>query len=688
MENDKDYSGKKSVAEAAQKVYDAVVDAFAGRRDRDNDISRFREVYNCKLGDQQEYDGDSTVFVPVVRDAVEARVLRFSNTLFPSNGRFVDCISTTSDTPRASEALINNYIRKIGLRETCGALFREGDQTGQCSVYVGWCTEKRKMKQRIQKAVTVEGFDTGEMVDDIEEIESKSHVPDVWVIQDEDLVVMPSTVDRIDDAETVAIAMRVTKGWLYEHEDDFSPSSFKKALSLFDADLKQINRSADPEKERSKEAGVRVEQGVKRLLLYQIWTKLKLDDERQPAMILAYGPNQFLHIKKNPYWGKRVPIISAPIKKVAGSFFGVSPIKAVEKLQYQCNDAVNIGMDSAKYALMPIVMTDPLKNPRVGSMVLAMAAVWETNPNDTQLVQFPKLWQDALGIVAALKAQIHESFGLNPALMPQGGAPSRKPTQAQVALEQQVALESVADAVKVVEATILTPLVERIFEYDQQFRDEEVQIAMYGELGYEAAMEKIPVIQYGSRYQFVWAGVERMQSAQRVQQMIAAMNVLRGIPPQQLNGRQLDIGPILDHLADVTFGPRVAPRVLKDVRSQMSVDPQLENEMLGENMPVPVHPLDDDQKHMMAHHAFAMQHGDPHQMISMHMMEHQKQLAQKQAAMAPQGGAPGVPGGAGPGVPGTPQPGAVPAGPRQMKGPPGMIHPDQMRDPGMMPRKT
>jgi hypothetical protein len=52
---------------------------------------------------------------------------------------------------------------------------------------------------------------------------------------------------------------------------------------------------------------------------------------------------------------------------------------------------------------------------------------------------------------------------------------------------------------------------------------------------------------------------------------------------------------------------------------------------------------------------------------------------------------PGMPGGAiggqqQPGVPGTPRIGAQPGVPRP-QGPPGMIAPDQMRDPRMMPRR-
>ncbi|MDE2343051.1 MAG: hypothetical protein KGL63_06610 [Betaproteobacteria bacterium] len=694
-DNDKDYAGRAGVVADAAKIYDNVVDAFEAKRDRDEAVKRYWDVYNCKLGDKQSYQGDHEIYIPVVRDAVEARSLRFTNALFPTNGRFVDCISTTDDKPFALEALINHYIRETRLRETCYSLARSGDVTGQYSLYVGWDKKKRKIMQRVEKPVRVK-LDSGDEVShetetyqDVEEVEVSSGLPDVWVIPDEDLAVLPATVDRIDDAEIVAVAMRVTADWLRERKDEWVPRHYKAAMDMLKGGAgNQIGRKSNAEKDRAKEAGVRSEKGVKTLLIYQIWCDLELDGERVPAVATAFAPGQFLSIKKNPYWSKRFPVISAPLKKVAGSFWGISPVACVEQLQYQANDAVNMGMDAAQYALMPIVMTDPLKNPRVGSMVLAMSAIWETNPADTEIVKFPPLWQDALGIIAATKAQIHESFGLNPAQMPMSGGPTRKPTQAQIAMEQQAALESTNDAVKSLESFVLTPLVQRIFEYDQQFRDDDMLIPQYGELGYEAQMDKVPPVQWGSRYTFLWAGLERNINIQRVQQMIAMMNVLRGIPPQQLNGRMIDIGPILDFAVDVTFGPRVAPKVLKDIRHQQTINPQIENEMMAQAMPATVNPADDDAAHIMAHHQAASMVGDPQGLFAAHMAQHQMQMQKKQAAMAPQGGQQGVPGGAAPGVAGTPKPGAVPAGPRQMKGPPGMIHPDQMPPAaGAMPRK-
>jgi hypothetical protein len=690
QEQDREYVTKKDVLEQAKEVYRDVIEAYLAREDRDRDIEKFWDIYNCKLGDEQAYSGKSKVFVPIVRDAVEARTLRFSNALFPSNGRYVECISSTQDTARALTALQNHYVRASRLREVITSLLRAGDITGQYSLYVDWQTRARTVTERqLEEVLTPEGLPTGVQIETEKEVEVEVGLPDVWVIADQDLAVIPATVDNIDDADVVAVTLRATKSWLRERKDQFSPKQYKRAMELFSgaSDRKENPNHPDDPKRQAKEAGVKSDKGTKHLMLHQVWCNLKIDGEYTPCYFVAFGPDDFLTIKKNPFWGQRPPIISAPVKKLPGSFWGVSPIKAVAQLQYQANDAVNMGMDAAQYALAPIVMTNPERNPRVGSMVLEMAAVWETSPQDTQILQFPKLWQDALQLVAATKAQIQESFGLNPAMMPMGGSPSRKPTQAQVALEQQVTLEGISDAVRVLESFVLTPLVERIFEYDQQFRDKDASIEHFGELGYEAELERVPPVQWGTRYRFVWNGVQRMQNAQNVQQMIAAMNVLRGVPPAQLGGRTLDVGPILDVLTDTVFGPRLASRILKSPRETLSIDPRLENEMLVQNMPVVPSSMDNDAEHIQMHHMAAMQTGDPTHQIAAHIQLHNRQMQQKAAAQAPQG-APGVPGGAGPGVPGTPRIGGQAVGPRGVaQQPPGAVHPDQMHAPGVMPRK-
>jgi hypothetical protein len=359
-------------------------------------------------------------------------------------------------------------------------------------------------------------------------------------------------------------------------------------------------------------------------------------------------------------------------------------------------------MDSAAYALLPIVMTDPARNPRIGSMVLSLAAIWETSPNDTQFAKMPALWKDGLEIVSACRTQIFQTLGVNPAMITQQMGKG-KPSQAEVAREQQVDILTTADVVTNVEEACLTPMLDQWVELDHQYRDDEISVRQYGEMGLRARMERIPPIQMNKRYQFRWFGVESARNAQQIQQQIAMANILRGIPPQQYEGYRLNMVPLITRLVENAFGPRLAPLIFEDMAKQMPVPVGEENMLLINGFEVPTHAMDNDDEHIQAH-VQLMQIAQANENIpagavrkfQVHIFAHMQQKARKQAAAAqmqaqqmmggPPQGAPGIPGGAGPGVAGTPRIGAQPGMPRQ-QGPPGQMNPDAVRaQSGGMPR--
>jgi len=285
-------------------------------------------------------------------------------------------------------------------------------------------------------------------------------------------------------------------------------------------------------------------------------------------------------------------------------------------------------------------------------------------------------------MVAAIKAQIMESMDVNDAMM--GRAPAGRKNAQAIAQQESSAMATIADPVRRFESGIMDPLLEWFYELDQQFRDDDLLIQVEGEVGLAAKAQRIPPQAFSQRYFFKWQGVEQTMGAQRVQQMIGFMNVLRGMPPQALNGRTLDISPIIDYGAQVVLGPNMAPRVIIDNRGKMSIDPEIENEIMGNNMDMQVSPLDDDTEHLQSHQAAAKMTGDLSGHFRKHMMMHAAQAQAKAQAAAPVAkGQPGVPGGGGgqPGVAGTPRPGAMPVGPREgAQNPPGAIPADQMGD--------
>lgn len=667
----KNLAGNKKLQEKCAKLYIQVVNGFEEeKKDQNQSIEECWDIFNCELGDNQQYDGDSQIYEPIVHDAVEARRKRFTGMTFPNVGNNLEVISEQGDMPAATMSILQRHIKDTNLRSVASTLFLNGDVEGQWSIMVGWKHKERKITKVEKK--TVEG--TSEDYEDVVEETIIDEGPELTVLPAQDLWVFPSTISDVQDAEIVAVAMRLTVDAIDEmvEEGVFLKSAVEKLSK--DAGEDKVRWS---DKARSAEAGIKIKSGQKFVLVYLIFTKLKIDGEKKPAIIYMGGGDNVLGIMANPYWNQKVPIISEPVDKVAGSFWGRSKIKPVAPLQYELNDITNMGMDSAMYSLMPIVMTDPLKNPQYSSMVMAMAAVWSTNPNDTKVVEFPPLYQHALTIKAAIKSQIMESMEVNETML--GKAPAGRKNAQAVAAQSSEALATIGDVVKRFEFGVMNRILEWFYDLDLQFRDEELAVMIDGEHGIQSTIEKIPPQQVGHRYWFKWLGADKAMGAQNNQQLISWMNVLRGLPPQVLNGRKLDLGPMIDFLNEAICGPTMAQNVLIDERKKISVPPDMENEFMVNNIPAFVSPLDDDIEHIRSHQQAAKTDGDLNGQIRRHIEDHIKAIQSKQQQPPPKG-YPGIPGGAGAGVAGTPRPGAVPAGPRAGQQPPGAVNQDQMQD--------
>lgn len=692
---DDELSARPKIRDRLLELFRDVEQGFADQRQRSDDILDYWDAYNCQLGERQFYSGNSKIYVPIIRNAVEARKTRFVNQMFPQTGRYVEVTTGEEDIPHATMALIEHYISEAKLRtQVMPALMINGDIEGQMTVYVDWSSTTRHTVRKETRPVEVGGLEMEELgeVEHIIEEEIEDARPSVEVIADADFLVLPVTVDSLEQALEVGGSITIVRRWTKAKvRKMIAEGEFVKSVG--DALIKAMSKKDNPnrpdtKKELADAAGIRTSGSGKFCVGYETWTKVKVDGDMRLCRAYYGGEDQILGCKLNPYWCDRQPVISAPVRKIPGVFKGQSMIQAgVLDMQIAANDAVNEGMDSAAYALMPIIMTNPESNPRVGSMVLDLAAVWEVNPNDTKFAQFPQLWKEAFEIVSASKTEIFQSLGVNPAMMPQQtGGRGKKMSQAEIANEQQVDILTTADAVTNVEGEILTPMVQRYAEYDSQFRDDEIMVRQFGEMGMRAQMEEVPPLQMNKRFTLRWFGVEAARNAAQIQQQIAGLNVIRGIPEQMYPGYKLNAAPLLVHLVEQTFGPRIAPLIFQSAKDQLTVDPETENDLLAQGFPVHVHVGDDDPSHLQAHMA-ALADGDPSGNIRTHIQAHQQQMQGKQqaammaAAQQQQGQQPGGGGG--------PRPGGQPANPRQNKGPPGMIHPDQMGRAGavVQPRK-
>lgn len=690
---------KPKVRDAFLKIADRVENGYGGQSDRANDTMDYWDCYNSKLTGKQAYNGNSQIFVPIINEAVNARKTRFVNQVFPRSGRNVECI-TSDEKPYDLMALLEHYVRATKLRtQIVPALTKNGDIEGQYNLYVSWSETERNVVYRTTGKLEIEGEQVEGIDDDAQDIEEEQLVvgcPTVEVLADCDVLILPSTADSVEAALAGGGSATIIRRWSKERieqaiDDDEIDKEEGDALLTAMADDDKNAGEVNQKKKHVDASGIQGQGDKRHVNVYETWTVLKLEEGMRLCRTYYAGKERVLSIRRNPNWNDRCPLLSAPLDKVAGAFKGISKIAGgVADLQYAANDAVNEGWDSAAYALMPIVMTDPTKNPRVGSMVLNLAAVWETSPRDTQFANFPKLWADAFGLVSAAKNEIFQVLSVSPAIIPQSTGGKNKRNQAEIANEQQVDILSTADVCTNLEDEILTPLLRWFVDLDHQHREDELTVRGYGNMGLRAAMQKVPPIQSDKRYEFRWFGVEAARNAQQIQMQIAALNVVRGIPPQQYQGYELNIVPVIQNMLESAFGPRSTPEIFKDIKSKLTIPPEIENDFLSEGLTLPVHELDEDQEHMKKH-LEALKGGDPSGSVREHLMMHRQQmmkkLAMQQQMVQGMQGAPGVPGGGGPGVAGSPRPGAAPGMPRGGQNPPGAVHSDRLQDASAAPRR-
>lgn len=682
-----DLSTQRGMKGKLDKLYQTVVQGFIDKKERNDATQRFWRIFNCELTTNQAYSGNSQIYLPIVRDAIEARVQRFVNTLFPESGRHVEITSAPRDFPHAIVGLLDHYVRRADLRTQARMLLRNGEVEGQFSFYVDWIKSTRYITKKVEKHPEIEPgvYDPEDTFFDVEDEEIESSFPGIRVLNDNDLCVLPATTESIEYDDGVIVAVRhyfseeglkaAVRDGMFANKNA-AEQAIKQCQEFDPANIR------DTKIQNTESAGVRVKANKREYVVYEVWKKFKIKDKLRWCRTFFGGENLCLGMTINPYWNDRCPIISRARNKSAGSFWGKSPVDAVEQLQYMANDWINMAQDSGQYSLLPIVMTDPEKNPNYASMVMSLAAVWQTNPADTKFVEFPQLWKDAIQFVAEARSQIVQAFGLNPAMISMGFL-ARQQTQAAIAQESLVAIANITDEVMTLEDTLFTPLLQFFFELDQQFRDEELAVKVYGQEGIAAKTEKVPPFAWDDRYEFTWRGSQVARSQQQNQQMISGLNILSRLPPVLPDGKRIDISPIIETITENIYGPRLGARIIIDQRDQLSVPQEVENDIMGGGQAMPVHQMDNDAEHIQKTQMAIQATGDPTGLLRVHLQAHVQQMQAKQMQMMQQmQGGMGGPGGPGP------RPGAQAQAPRGGQNPAGTIHNDQLQDPSMMPRKA
>ena len=699
MRRDRDLAGRRGSDryEDLVKTFQDIRKGFEDQAERADQIDENWDAYHCIIGGNQVYNGNTEYYVPIVRNAVNARKTRFLNQIFPSSGRYVDATSSDGSVPHAHVALLEHYIDREDhdlKTNIIAAMLRNGDLEGQYNLYVDWDRSERHVvsRQKRPPKISIPGMPPAEMdgeeVDDLVFETISDEGPNFEVLHDTDVLIMPVTAASVKDALTQGGTVTIIRRWTKATVEGLIASGDVRKSEA--AELLEMARREDSWKDASKAsidaAGIR--RGGKVFEGYETWKVHDTGEGRRLCKILYGGYGLILGARRTPYWNDRCPLLSVPVEKISGVAKGVPPVNAIMSHQLHANDVANEAADSMMLSMMPIIKADPAKVPRTSTLMINLGAIWEVDPASVQFAEFPQLWRDAIPAIQADTALAFQTLGVNPAMLPQQtGRPGAKRNQAEVALEQTVDKLTTDEACSIVEKGVMTPLLLRMAEYDQQFRDDDAVIRAFGEMGLIARMERVPPRQWGTRYTLRWFGVEESRNMAQSQQQIAALNVGKTFAADLTKvGFTYNPAPVIEHLYGNLFGWRMGRQVLIDARSSMTMDPEQENELLDDGFDVPVHADDNDPQHIPSHQKRMQISGDPTGMYRLHIKSHMASMQVKAMAAAqvkPGGPQPGPPGGGGP------APGAQPQGPKLLRGPAGAVHPDQMARAGavMPPRR-
>src|SRR5262249_50255162 len=69
----KDISKRKSICDELLKIFKDIEKGFKDQWERANDQLDYWDVYNCKITSKQFYNGNARIFVPIVKNAIDAR---------------------------------------------------------------------------------------------------------------------------------------------------------------------------------------------------------------------------------------------------------------------------------------------------------------------------------------------------------------------------------------------------------------------------------------------------------------------------------------------------------------------------------------------------------------------------------------------------------------------------------------
>ena len=531
-------------------------------------ISRYWRIFNADRDVNHTYTGISQSYTPEVRAATSIICENVMASLFSDILKHVT-VTSFEDAAVNNDitSLMEHYIKTSNLEAMCFSILKSGVVTGQVCAKVEWFVDKVK-----SNGTAIEFDDvTGESSIVDAEVVNVVQRPMLREIMVEDLVVYPATSSSINNAQIVC------------HRDYIHLEQLKEMIKTNHINNVNISDAERVYKNNSQIISSNEFAHILNRIKDNGMTEVSIGDV-MPLYVeyfkcdgwsyIAYWTDSgvLLGIVKNPLDSKKIPIISYALEMTEGSFFGTSKYSTVDTLQYQLNDNTDKLQDFFHFNLYPVTKVDPTACPYYATLTYSPGVVWPVPPN--AISQDPPTYVDSNLIVSIQQAkqEIKEKMGITELLA--GTATQGRKTNALIGALERTGNTTVAGYSRKFELNFLTPLMQMWFELDCQYRDESITAVNLGSTGVLSSLKDISVFDTPDKFIIEWSGLNNASTMQRIQQQIAAVNVLQGIPPQLYAGYRLNLIPLIQNMVDSAFGVTQGAQVFINLEAEMQANPQ------------------------------------------------------------------------------------------------------------------
>jgi hypothetical protein len=610
------FAADKKLAERVMAVIQPKIKGVRDdRQELEEEWMRYFNMWNVKHDDSHLYNGNSKLYIPEVRKAVEAQARQLVDLAFP-NDDFLDCIPGAAGTRSGAEiqkSLRHYQIMQAKLPIEFLIFARQMCMLGTSPSYTFWDkqmemafasarnpkTGKIQVTKKLVELYNGPKFCTRDLFKWYPlNPKKRDHNEDGCV---EFRAVDREYLDRAEKAGSLFGKDEIFAGMdNAEREDEFE-KDIRRAEEMglrIDSDQGYAGTASLSEKDEGKMGTFK----CATTFLKVVCPEAALPDEDPnkpiPMMIQIYNDRHAGCIRRNPFWHQKTPYqVGRYIYPNADEFYGQGIPKASQFQQYELNSKAEQSMDSVTLALNPIAMIDPAHAAQNADFEVEPGAIWWVSPQQARLASMPDVSGTGYQAIAQMRAQIQDFSDRTPSMPSQFQGKSRTATQS----------EFVNNALSIDfktfqrqnESDVLEPVMEMWESLTDQYADEDQIILLLGRNSSDWKRMSVSRSMYLGNYKYFWKVANDMgNKAIKARQLIDAMKVVGSLPPEAQAKLQFNFAECTRVLLKDVIGIPDADRIVPDQFSEPKQDPEVVYRMIRLGMEVECLPSDDDRLFM------------------------------------------------------------------------------------------